>query len=51
MGNSFGRLFRVTTFGESHGGGVGCIVDGAAAGRQILLLPATSFSICRTLVS
>ena len=27
-GNTFGRLFRVTTFGESHGGGVGCVVDG-----------------------
>ncbi|PKI56348.1 hypothetical protein CRG98_023233, partial [Punica granatum] len=27
-GNSFGTFFRVTTFGESHGGGVGCIVDG-----------------------
>ena len=28
MGNSFGQLFRVTTFGESHGGGVGVIIDG-----------------------
>lgn len=28
MGNSFGHLFRITTFGESHGGGVGVIVDG-----------------------
>ena len=28
MGNSFGQLFRVTTFGESHGGGVGVVVDG-----------------------
>ncbi|ACO63301.1 predicted protein [Micromonas commoda] len=28
MGSSFGRMFRVTTFGESHGGGVGCVVDG-----------------------
>jgi chorismate synthase len=27
-GNSFGQLFRVTTFGESHGGAVGCVVDG-----------------------
>ena len=27
-GNTFGHSFRVTTFGESHGGGVGCIVDG-----------------------
>ncbi|MGD9874316.1 MAG: chorismate synthase [Kiritimatiellia bacterium] len=28
MGNTFGRLFRVTTFGESHGIGVGAVVDG-----------------------
>ncbi|MDJ0845341.1 chorismate synthase [Crocosphaera sp.] len=28
MGNTFGRLFRITTFGESHGGGVGVVVDG-----------------------
>ncbi|XP_062156214.1 chorismate synthase, chloroplastic [Alnus glutinosa] len=27
-GNTFGNYFRVTTFGESHGGGVGCIIDG-----------------------
>jgi chorismate synthase len=26
--NSFGHLFRVTTFGESHGAGIGCVVDG-----------------------
>lgn len=31
-GNTFGTLFRVTTFGESHGGGIGCIVDGCPAG-------------------
>jgi chorismate synthase len=28
MANSFGRLFRITTWGESHGGGVGVVVDG-----------------------
>jgi len=28
MGNSFGKLFRITTWGESHGGGVGVVVDG-----------------------
>ncbi|MCG5058773.1 chorismate synthase [Limnoraphis robusta Tam1] len=28
MGNSFGHLFRITTFGESHGGGVGVVIDG-----------------------
>jgi chorismate synthase len=26
--NTFGHLFRVTTFGESHGSGIGCVVDG-----------------------
>jgi chorismate synthase len=28
MGNSFGHLFRIATYGESHGGGVGVIIDG-----------------------
>ena len=28
MGSSFGDLFRISTFGESHGGGVGVIIDG-----------------------
>ena len=28
MGNMFGQLFRVTTFGESHGGGIGVVIDG-----------------------
>ncbi|KAG5610908.1 hypothetical protein H5410_022189 [Solanum commersonii] len=27
-GSTFGNYFRITTFGESHGGGVGCIIDG-----------------------
>jgi chorismate synthase len=31
-GNSFGKLFKITTFGESHGGGVGLIIDGCPAG-------------------
>src|SRR5208282_3005871 len=26
--NTFGHLFRVTTFGESHGAAIGCVVDG-----------------------
>src|SRR5437763_10496748 len=28
MGNSFGQLLPVTTFGESHGGGIGVVIDG-----------------------
>jgi chorismate synthase len=28
VGNSFGHLFRITTWGESHGGGVGVVIDG-----------------------
>ncbi|MCH1435831.1 MAG: chorismate synthase, partial [Acidimicrobiales bacterium] len=28
MSSSFGSLFRISTFGESHGGGVGVVVDG-----------------------
>ena len=27
-GNSFGRVFRISTWGESHGGGVGVVLDG-----------------------
>jgi chorismate synthase len=36
-GNSFGQLFRVTTFGESHGKGVGVVIDGCPP--QIGLAP------------
>ena len=32
MSNSFGTLFRITTFGESHGVGIGVIIDGCPAG-------------------
>ncbi len=31
MGNSFGQLFRVTTWGESHGAAIGAVVDGCPA--------------------
>lgn len=34
-GNTFGQLFKVTTFGESHGGSVGCVVDGCPPGIEI----------------
>ncbi|MCP4492208.1 MAG: chorismate synthase [Gammaproteobacteria bacterium] len=34
-GNSFGRLFVVTSFGESHGIAIGCIVDGCPPGMDL----------------
>lgn len=35
MSNTFGKLFRITTFGESHGTGVGVVIDGCPAGVDI----------------
>lgn len=35
MGNSFGRLFKITTFGESHGTAIGVIIDGCPAGLPL----------------
>jgi chorismate synthase len=35
MSNSFGTLFRITTFGESHGPAIGVIIDGCPAGLSI----------------
>jgi len=37
MGNTFGRLFTLTTFGESHGAAVGCVVDGCPSGLELSL--------------
>jgi chorismate synthase len=34
-GNSFGKLFTVTTFGESHGPALGCIIDGCPPGMEL----------------
>jgi chorismate synthase len=34
-GNSFGSLFRVTSFGESHGPAIGCVVDGCPPGMEL----------------
>jgi len=34
-GNTFGKLFRITTFGESHGAGIGVVIDGCPAGLTI----------------
>lgn len=42
--NTFGRLFRVTTWGESHGPAIGCVIDGCPPG-----LPLTESDIQRDL--
>src|ERR1700694_1079554 len=42
--NTFGHLFRVTTFGESHGVAIGCVVDGCPPG-----IPLTAADIQRDL--
>ncbi|MEO1259126.1 MAG: chorismate synthase [Bacteroidota bacterium] len=34
-GNSFGQIFRITTFGESHGAAIGVILDGCPAGLEV----------------
>jgi chorismate synthase len=34
-GNSFGKIFTVTSFGESHGPSIGCIVDGCPPGLEL----------------
>ncbi|TFW09999.1 chorismate synthase [Oxalobacteraceae bacterium OM1] len=34
-GNTFGTLFTVTTFGESHGPGIGCVIDGCPPGMVL----------------
>lgn len=34
-GNTFGALFTVTTFGESHGPAIGCVVDGCPPGMSL----------------
>jgi chorismate synthase len=34
-GNTFGKLFSVTSFGESHGAALGCIIDGCPPGLEL----------------
>ena len=34
-GNSFGKLFKLTTFGESHGEAIGGVIDGCPAGLEV----------------
>jgi len=33
--NSFGRVLTITTFGESHGPAIGCVIDGFPPGLAI----------------
>jgi chorismate synthase len=35
MGNSYGTLFKIHTFGESHGPAIGVVIDGCPAGLPI----------------
>lgn len=35
MASTFGQLFRISTFGESHGGAVGVVIDGCPAGLEL----------------
>ena len=35
MSNSYGTLFKITTFGESHGPAIGVVIDGCPAGLEI----------------
>ena len=34
-GNTFGNLFAVTNFGESHGPAIGCVIDGCPPGLSL----------------
>ncbi len=34
-GNTFGHLFAVTNFGESHGPAIGCVIDGCPPGMEL----------------
>src|SRR6187431_3142893 len=35
VANQSGHFFKVTTFGESHGAGLGCVIDGCPAGVSV----------------
>lgn len=35
MSNTFGKIFKVTTWGESHGPAIGCVVDGCPSGLEL----------------
>ena len=42
--NTFGKIFTVTTYGESHGAAVGGVVDGMPAGIDIASMTSTTVS-------
>ena len=44
-GNTFGTIFKLTTFGESHGSALGAVIDGCppTVSYTHLTLPTTSF--------
>ena len=46
-GSSFGKNFKVTTFGESHGAALGCVIDGCPAGLSLSVDDLTPFLIRR----
>jgi chorismate synthase len=35
VGNTFGKIFKLTTFGESHGKAIGGVIDGCPAGLNV----------------
>ena len=42
-GSSFGTIFKITTWGESHGKGLGVVVDGCPAGRLLMKMTFRNF--------
>ena len=40
--STFGDLFRVTNFGESHGPAIGCVIDGCPPGHGAVAKPTSS---------
>ena len=42
-GSTFGKIFKITTWGESHGSGIGVVVDGCPAGLALNEMDIQSF--------
>ena len=45
-GSSFGKIFRITTWGESHGPGIGVVIDGCPAGLALSEEQIREFDSC-----